>query len=436
MHFIVCADFISKEYFMRKFNLGDNTIIFDEQFDILNSFRKEFKLLGKNIKNQYLDMVDYLYTDGLQIDLEILVDDIPCLIEEIAIIPSVSLAVKLLVSSDIYDYDAERFENKYYDDYFNAYTGDGYYQIAETYDNLVFNYEALQRSKSYNRSTRSYWEGGGFGLGGAIKGALTAGALNLTTDIIRSVGDGIRDHSDKNKYDEQKNNFLRNGSLWDLLWEDIDACIFGVYKALVQQYKESKNLSILWENPDHIEHSMAIIRNIQDFINDSHEVIKLLCRAINIYPYHKDYFTFLNELDDVNSATVKELAEYLGYGYLYTKNETISFDSIETQTANSIIVPTEIYISEPAENTSIDSSIIKNQSIPTDVLSTLSIDKSGNNDTEKKEKPQQIKPEYIKPSPVLNNTHKIKYQIRFCGECGSKLSGNENFCGECGAPIG
>lgn len=62
----------------------------------------------------------------------------------------------------------------------------------------------LNSMRNAQRSTRGRWQGGGFGIKGAIKGAITAGVLNLGTDFVRGIGDSYIDSRDADKIKKLK----------------------------------------------------------------------------------------------------------------------------------------------------------------------------------------------------------------------------------------
>ncbi|MBQ8116936.1 MAG: zinc ribbon domain-containing protein [Lachnospiraceae bacterium] len=76
--------------------------------------------------------------------------------------------------------------------------------IMKIYDSVVKDAEKLKKIRQLERSERSYWEGGGFGFSGAIKGAVKAGALNAVTGIGRSIGDSAVDSSDRERLEAEK----------------------------------------------------------------------------------------------------------------------------------------------------------------------------------------------------------------------------------------
>ena len=67
--------------------------------------------------------------------------------------------------------------------------------VYDRYAEVVMNEEELDRYRVARREGRARWQGGGFGLAGALSGAVTASALNLVTGaghmVFNAVGKTI-----------------------------------------------------------------------------------------------------------------------------------------------------------------------------------------------------------------------------------------------------
>lgn len=62
--------------------------------------------------------------------------------------------------------------------------------------------QKLRSYRSAQRNSRGHWQGGGFGIGGAIRGAIKAGLLNAGSRAVYSICDGITDQRDMREYME------------------------------------------------------------------------------------------------------------------------------------------------------------------------------------------------------------------------------------------
>lgn len=73
--------------------------------------------------------------------------------------------------------------------------------------NSILEYESnIDQNRKKERQSRSYWQGGGFGITGAIKGAITADIMNAGTSAVRGITDSVVnffDNRDKKRYSRQ-----------------------------------------------------------------------------------------------------------------------------------------------------------------------------------------------------------------------------------------
>ena len=91
-----------------------------------------------------------------------------------------------LVEKGIYGIDSNTFLKKYGGVLMNSWYED-FDKIEEKYENIIANSQATDAHRTNRRKSRSKWSGGGFGLEGAVKGAATAGALNLASGAMHGA---------------------------------------------------------------------------------------------------------------------------------------------------------------------------------------------------------------------------------------------------------
>ena len=104
--------------------------------------------------------------------------------------------VELLEKCEL-DIDTEGFMNKYYFKFqYERYID----SILESYAEIINRKKELEKIRELQRNHPTMkWQGGGFGLSGAIKGAVMAGALNIGTDMIRNLGVSAQKSTDNAK---------------------------------------------------------------------------------------------------------------------------------------------------------------------------------------------------------------------------------------------
>lgn len=202
-------------------------------------------------------------------------------------------------------------------------------QIQETAEQLN-SYRATQRAM------RGSWQGGGFGIKGAIKGALTASALNLATNAVRGIGDSITDSKDRAKLENIKNTLIKEKSNSDEMSNVILATYISVF------HKVSK---ILYDNQllPPVDFSIgnldARINNYMSMYNAGQDVYnkltQLLTEAIECYPFDYEYYLKLYRIAPRERRKVTALALFF-HSYRFYFEGIHDFDVNRLNAINSM----------------------------------------------------------------------------------------------------
>ncbi|WP_097006449.1 hypothetical protein [Lacrimispora amygdalina] len=219
--------------------------------------------------------------------------------------------IDLLVKAKIYEYSVARlkadFDNLIYEN-----TSE-YRELLKRYSELKEakgQYDAL---KKLERDNRSKWQGGGFGIGGAIKGSLKAGAMNAATGMVRGVGDTFTDIMDNAKFENEKNalnNAQNLESLADIVLITVGnvlpACILGIF----EKHLGTDTSSVIDCDYDKVDSILANIEKIDSW-DETYELIR---QIIETTPLADEAWVFLlNNYSsmEVDFHEVKELTQFV-----------------------------------------------------------------------------------------------------------------------------
>lgn len=187
-----------------KFNLYSIPVIFNDEFQIYNSCRSTFL-------NTIEDLMENFHSVYYQN-----VNSVNNVIDAVANYYSkvsnslTTIAVQLLVHYDILNCNEEIFQEKYFNIFSNTTTMNA---LMKKVDDIEGAYSQRQQEKAIERASRSQWVGGGYGIGGAIKGAIKAEAMNMVTDGFRSIGDSYSDNKDKQRVLDTLSSLIKDLSL-------------------------------------------------------------------------------------------------------------------------------------------------------------------------------------------------------------------------------
>jgi len=177
---------------------------------------------------------------------------------------------------------------------------DPFYVVEKSVNTITTASESLAQkihaSRAAERSSRSHWEGGGFGLKGALKGAFTAGALNMATSAIRGIGDSITDSRDKAKFDRFIKNSLQS-SEYGIGESFVMATRLNYFQCLIVTYQFLVKKKKMPDHEFNINSYEAKINNYMQFGN-ANTAYDLLIKAIQINPYEINLYKHLYSLVD------------------------------------------------------------------------------------------------------------------------------------------
>lgn len=226
-----------------------------------------------------------------------------------AVQEAVQMAIDQLIKLDIWDYNVDRFNEEYQEGYYDI---EALYEeyFEEKYQSIVTEEANTKIARDIERSGRSSWSGGGFGLSGAIKGAVQAELLNLATDAIRSVNDAAEDASDRSNINKLKKDLLNDKKNLELYLGNLRIQIQNVGWALVDFLT---NKGILEKYQFDFETAYARYNNITNSNLPNEEKATKIIECILMYPYYFDFYGTLYDIEP--SKAIYDLAVYFGYIY-------------------------------------------------------------------------------------------------------------------------
>lgn len=281
--------------------LFNRKIIIDDEIILFNDLRKEFdETIGLACNFSFKSELNRFK------NIDELVEKLPILSNKY-IDSIVDEAIKVLVSIKIYDYNVDMFKEEYLEDYFDY--SEYYYGLRNLYLKIIGHQDETNQQRQIERSNRSKWQGGGFGVSGAIKGAMTAGALNLGTGIFRGIGDSIVDVNDKSKIRKLKEWLFENEDVKLALIQGMEMCMWGIFQALIDLLSNILNRNLFKFD---IKKSEAIFENMTKHVKDKNEIIDGVVQSINLYPYHEEYYEFLIDKFSDPKNEIEKVAEFFG----------------------------------------------------------------------------------------------------------------------------
>lgn len=211
-----------------------------------------------------------------------------------------------------------------------------YDSFFEQYLKIINDSEQLKQYRELKRSGRSYWQGGGFGIRGALVGAAKAGALNVGTGIIRGIGDALTDAGDQNKTYKEKKSLLQSKK-WAWIFEiSLLEDMYQMYTVYADILANEGKLSL--PNLDE-SLSTTYFKNGKNCTSQA-EQIDLFTRALQCYPYGGGIYVALGKIIGYTNAELLGMYDYFlashqVYGYVKQVVSLQYFSAVKAITGNS-----------------------------------------------------------------------------------------------------
>lgn len=315
---------------MKEFNLFGHHLEFDDNFELYNKYRVQYTKLIYETEQE----ISKILKDNSSVE-EFIKNAITI---GYTYIPMVLIITeKNLNELGIYNFDLDEFTDKYtniseFDKCIN--------NLLTEYISIIQTSKELEVYRDLEKLDRKRWVGGGFGVKGAIKGAVTASAMNTVTDFLYSIKDESTASSDNSEILALKRKFIekyRDSRIFQkLIGECMDSCFSGFLNEAVYNHKiECPNIND--------EEAMSIYNN--SVVNENDHKIKLdnSIKCISRFPYRVIFYEELyatdprnTELDNItNFFGLSEIKLCLDYKKKYReidlKERTFNNQTYETK---------------------------------------------------------------------------------------------------------
>lgn len=292
---------------LKEFIIKENRIIFMPDIIQNTKYRKIFHM---NAYAQKRAMMDY-YSERISWFNDVYEFAIP---ESLAYIENaVDNAIKILLEESIFDYSRDSFVRQFKIE--DSYISD-IKVVIDKYDEIDEYWRSLKQTRSIQRSSRSRWEGGGFGLGGALKGAMTAGILNAGTGIFQGIGDTITNSKDAAKMNGMKNDAFKNCHFREIIMDAVYKANIRIGYFLCCVLAENGIIDNVVPPVDEDELKLRIdnlkTQLARKRISDE-KVIEKISDWIQSNPFAFPYYGFLYEILGDSDQNLPAICDFLGF---------------------------------------------------------------------------------------------------------------------------
>ena len=302
---------------MSKLQVLGEYVSVGEALEAYNQYRKTFAEQADIAKLRF----SQLYQANNSLDD--VVKNVPTQAEE-SIRPVIDFCVKRLLEHNILAVDRTTFQEQYA--VYQTLWSEPYMAVFDRYAEIALDQKALDEYRVYRRQTRARWSGGGFGLSGAMKGAFTAGALNMVTGAGHMVFNGVGKLISTISANAQKNKIFRNPKTYDSISQGVWYAAFWLHFALIDALSKAgvATTAAAGAITEEAGQQAAAMRNNAELITDPEKKKSVLRQAFLLDPYQEDWYRLvLQEFGD-QDGQLECLEEYFGISVIQqTKHDML-----------------------------------------------------------------------------------------------------------------
>lgn len=219
-------------------------------------------------------------------------DELQSLVEERVL----SVYFDMLPSYKIYDVSRESFFKRCLN---LDSADDAFGRVSNQYTDIVDQYEEEVEYRAERKDSRGRVIGGGFGVGGAIKGMATAGAMNAVTGAGHSIVNAVGNASSKSNMESSIESLYANSKA--LLCNAIPRCIYATCEEFIKVVNEKVPNKI--KSSFNHDESNAFLESAQKVPD---EEISLLVLSFEKCPWNDDLYKYIfNKYEDERINLVK-----------------------------------------------------------------------------------------------------------------------------------
>lgn len=301
---------------MKQFLLYDKDITFSDAECRYRDIDHRYSERGKQTGNKFL----LFYKETDKSDPEIFLENFTKTCGEL-ISENVDLLHQDLVNTQIYNYSRDRLIEQYSEIIFGHWLQD-VQLLNQRFQEIIDEGNDEIQDREIRKNSRRQWVGGGFGVGGAIKGAATAGVFNGISGIGHSTLNIIGNTVTRSKVRGELNRLINKIEYYE-----------GISEVLCLTIKEFENIYvdiILKETEieieQYFEQDMLEQNGMLDslkYITNDREIKDILIKCIQIYPYNHEIYKFaVDKYGDADCA-IEKISDFFNVSIRYYKEEIV-----------------------------------------------------------------------------------------------------------------
>lgn len=228
---------------------------------------------------------------------------------------AVEVGIQILNNNGVHTYNLSKFIDEFHFQITNGL--DQMIELVEDeYLEIIEDQAAAAEYRQARKDARGRWQGGGFGIEGAVKGAVTAGAANMASgaahSLVNAIGNAgssiVASQKKKQMYDKESYNYVTYMS-------GISSAIEGVLDGVATVLENNTDMSVIIPKKDSasMDTYQSIIDNIKkNYITGHDAIMKECCNIIIDNPYYFDAYDQIMLLCADPNHEIEDMTLYFG----------------------------------------------------------------------------------------------------------------------------
>ena len=177
----------------------------------------------------------------------------------------------------------------------------------------------MRHTREVAYANRMRWSGGGFGMKGAIKGAMQASVLNAGSSMISGLGNVVVESVNEGTIERRKQRLFENQKIMNETCEGIIVCMNSLFIAYTDELYSLGKLG----NKIEIDFDSATAKYeaAMNYEKDSEKIFAMVVECLSLYPASRLFYETV-EMELEACPDWKEFKRYWHLDFLYKETET------------------------------------------------------------------------------------------------------------------
>lgn len=279
--------------------LGNQSLEVNKNFELYNTARTMFIKHAINQADNFVKK--YEQCSDLDAAFNLYMNTFSDAVEK-----AINMSCHFLFNMGVLDVSETYFAERYYDKYLCV--DDILEPITDKLEEIASVSDDLELRRQLKKLDRGYWQGGGFGLSGAVAGAINAAIMNTAYGAIYAIGDYFRGCNNRSKVDKLKKQLFQDSDVLSAFYYAISQacqnCFYGLYEELL-------NHNLITPVRFDVDYATRINTNATKYAKDKEQKQELIIQSILTFPYDESLYTTLyNEFPDTEG--LNDFAAFFG----------------------------------------------------------------------------------------------------------------------------